>query len=204
MWQHERKTLIDRPIPDISITKLPRPLLSFSAEGVATAADAPSIIAGPSRVRSSKGEKVPELDARPFERALSKREKAAVRLLSSAQASRTDVQQPRKATASELWSTLPAPKADLLPQMKRDYQALSLANSLDPKRFMKGGNRSGKIPETFAVSLPPSLISDSEGMELMIRLVHLSRHLVICRTLLSRARNNTDLVNWYRVWRGMT
>jgi hypothetical protein len=47
--------------------------------------------------------------------------------------------------------------------MKRDYQALSLANSLDPKRFMKGGNRSGKIPETFAVSLPPSLVSDSKG-----------------------------------------
>jgi hypothetical protein len=39
----------------------------------------------------------------------------------------------------------------VLPQMRRDYQALSLANSLDPKRFMKGGNRSGKIPETFAV-----------------------------------------------------
>jgi len=37
--------------------------------------------------------------------------------------------------------------------MRRDYQALSLANSLDPKRFMKGGNRSGKIPETFAVCL---------------------------------------------------
>jgi hypothetical protein len=36
--------------------------------------------------------------------------------------------------------------------MKRDYQALSLANSLDPKRFMKGGSKSGKIPEKFAVS----------------------------------------------------
>jgi hypothetical protein len=37
--------------------------------------------------------------------------------------------------------------------MKRDYQALALANSLDPKRFMKGGNRAGKIPEAFAVSI---------------------------------------------------
>jgi hypothetical protein len=36
--------------------------------------------------------------------------------------------------------------------MKRDYQALALANSLDPKRFMKGGNKLTKVPETFAVS----------------------------------------------------
>lgn len=36
--------------------------------------------------------------------------------------------------------------------MRKDYQALSLANSLDPKRFMKGGSRSGKIPDNFAVS----------------------------------------------------
>lgn len=37
--------------------------------------------------------------------------------------------------------------------MRRDYQALALANSLDPKRFMKGGNRAGKVPDSFAVSL---------------------------------------------------
>lgn len=42
----------------------------------------------------------------------------------------------------------------MLPQMKRDYQALALANSLDPKRFMKGGNKAGKVPERFAVSVP--------------------------------------------------
>jgi hypothetical protein len=47
--------------------------------------------------------------------------------------------------------------------MRRDYQALSLANSLDPKRFMKGGNRSGKIPETFAVCL----LSTSSGKMLI-------------------------------------
>lgn len=38
--------------------------------------------------------------------------------------------------------------------MKRDYQALALANSLDPKRFMKGGSSSSsksKVPETFAI-----------------------------------------------------
>jgi hypothetical protein len=36
--------------------------------------------------------------------------------------------------------------------MKRDYQALSLANTLDPKRFMKGGMKLNKVPENFAVS----------------------------------------------------
>jgi len=36
--------------------------------------------------------------------------------------------------------------------MKRDYQALALSNTLDPKRFMKGGNRAGKVPERFQVS----------------------------------------------------
>jgi hypothetical protein len=36
--------------------------------------------------------------------------------------------------------------------MKRDYQALALANSLDPKRFMKGGTKLNKVPEAFAVS----------------------------------------------------
>ena len=62
-------------------------------------------------------------------------------------------QQPRKATPSELWASIPNSKSDLLPQMKRDYQALSLANSLDPKRFMKGGSKAGKVPEVFAVDL---------------------------------------------------
>lgn len=62
--------------------------------------------------------------------------------------------QSRKATPSELWSTLPTPKSELLPQMKRDYQALSLAASLDPKRFMKGGTKPGKVPEVFAVGHP--------------------------------------------------
>ena len=57
---------------------MPKPHLSFSADGAARATDAAPIIAGPSRVRYSKGEKVPELDARPYERTMSKREKAVV------------------------------------------------------------------------------------------------------------------------------
>jgi hypothetical protein len=48
---------------------------------------------------------------------------------------------------------MPSTRADLLPQMKRDYQALALANSLDPKRFMKGGGRANKVPEHFAVRI---------------------------------------------------
>lgn len=36
--------------------------------------------------------------------------------------------------------------------MKKDYQALALRESLDPKRFMKGSSkRKGGVPEEFAV-----------------------------------------------------
>lgn len=52
-----------------------------------------------------------------------------------------------------------------MPQMKRDYQALALANSLDPKRFMKGGNKSGKVPENFAVSRLHGIASDLRALE---------------------------------------
>jgi hypothetical protein len=74
LWQQ----LINRPIPDISITKMPKPHLSFGTDGAARAADAPLIIAGPSRSRASKETVIPELDTRPYERTMSKREKAAV------------------------------------------------------------------------------------------------------------------------------
>ncbi|OWZ27886.1 nucleolar protein [Cryptococcus neoformans c45] len=131
----------EAPIPDLAIPKLPRTYLSFPKEGRAqTATFVPSTSAGPSRLpsRSSSSEKtpVPELDDRPYERPLSKREKAL---------------QPRKATTSELWASIPTPRADILPQMRKDYRALALANSLDPKRFMKGGSKSEKIPESFAI-----------------------------------------------------
>ncbi|OXH22133.1 nucleolar protein [Cryptococcus neoformans] len=131
----------EAPIPDLAVPKLPRTYLSFPKEGRdQTATSAPSTSAGPSRLpsRSSSSEKtpVPELDDRPYERPLSKREKAL---------------QPRKATTSELWASIPTPRADILPQMRKDYRALALANSLDPKRFMKGGSKSEKIPESFAI-----------------------------------------------------
>lgn len=131
----------EAPIPDLAVPKLPRTYLSFPKEGRdQTATSVPSTSAGPSRLpsRSSSSEKtpVPELDDRPYERPLSKREKAL---------------QPRKATTSELWASIPTPRADILPQMRKDYRALALANSLDPKRFMKGGSKSEKIPESFAI-----------------------------------------------------
>ncbi|WVF68780.1 hypothetical protein IAT40_003552 [Kwoniella sp. CBS 6097] len=139
--QKEKKK--DAPIPDLSIPGLPKPHLTFTQDGRASAStQLPSTSqAGPSKrpLEGRKAQKaiaVPELDDRPYERELSKREKAA---------------QPRKATTSELWATIPTPRSDLLPQMKKDYQALALANSLDPKRFMKGGSRSDKVPESFAI-----------------------------------------------------
>ncbi|OCF37305.1 hypothetical protein I316_01214 [Kwoniella heveanensis BCC8398] len=133
----------DAPIPDLSIPKLPKPHLAFTQDGRASASTQLPLTtrAVPSK-RTIEGRKartamvIPELDDRPYERELSKREKAA---------------QPRKATTSELWATIPTPRSDLLPQMKKDYQALALTNSLDPKRFMKGGSRSDKVPESFAI-----------------------------------------------------
>lgn len=143
----------------MAMPNLPRPHLMFGDDGTATAA--PTVPeAGPSRPRKAveKGarqvdEHGLELDDRPYERTLTKKEKAAVRggLYVPRGAHRLHLQHPRKATASELWASLPSAKSDLLPQMKRDYQALALANSLDPKRFMKGGAKLSKVPESFAV-----------------------------------------------------
>lgn len=45
--------------------------------------------------------------------------------------------------------------------MRKDYRALALANSLDPKRFMKGGSKSEKVPESFAVSYISVKVPDS-------------------------------------------
>ncbi|ORY30600.1 Fcf2 pre-rRNA processing-domain-containing protein [Naematelia encephala] len=123
----------EAPIPDLSIPNLPAPHLSFIADGSAKAPTAAPKVPNAALRKSAEGL---ELDDRPYEKEPSKREKAA---------------QPKKASASELWATIPAPRSDTLPQMKRDYQALSLANSLDPKRFMKGGNKAGKVPERFAI-----------------------------------------------------
>ncbi|KAL7420533.1 dTDP-fucopyranose mutase [Cryptotrichosporon argae] len=122
-----RDNVKEAPIPDLAVPALPAQHLAFNPDGSARAA-----ASVPQVVRSD----VPELDAQPYERELSKREKA---------------RQPKKASVSETWATIPAPRADRVAEMRRDYQALALANTLDPKRFMKGGSRAGKVPERFAI-----------------------------------------------------
>ena len=127
-----------RPIPNLKIPTLPTPYLAYRHDGTAISSGSKHrtdrAVAGKPAIPATF-----ELDDRPYVKELSKRQKAA---------------QPRKATVSEQWATIPAPKRDDLPQMKRDYQALALATSLDPKRFMKGGTKLTKVPETFAVSTP--------------------------------------------------
>lgn len=91
-----------------------------------------------------------EPDNLPYEREPSKREKAAVRLHHIVRCSKL-IPQMKKPTTSQLWASMPATRADSLPQMRKDYQALALASSLDPKRHMKGGTKLNKVPETFAV-----------------------------------------------------
>ncbi|GMK53757.1 hypothetical protein CspeluHIS016_0103430 [Cutaneotrichosporon spelunceum] len=118
----------ETPIPDISIPKLPARHLSLADDGTAFAGEAD---AGPSESRAA-----PTLDRGKYERTLSKREKKA---------------QPKKASESELWVTIPSPRDDDLPQMRKDYQALHLSHTLDPKRFMKGGNKAGRAPERFQI-----------------------------------------------------
>nr|ODN91597.1 hypothetical protein L204_05583 [Cryptococcus depauperatus CBS 7855] len=125
----------EAPIPDLSIPKLPQNYLASTKDTRA----AHSASVQPSRRPSqpfTNGLESLELDDRPYERPLTKQEKAL---------------QPRKATISQLWASIPTPRADLLPQMKKDYQALALANTLDPKRFMKNGSKSNKVPESFAI-----------------------------------------------------
>ncbi|ORX37166.1 hypothetical protein BD324DRAFT_681085 [Kockovaella imperatae] len=125
---------IQAPIPNLNIPQLPTPYLTFKSDGTAESSGSRKLVK-PS-LQAIKSRDTLELDDRPYEKAMSKREKAA---------------QPRKTTVSQQWATLPAPKRDDLPQMKRDYQALALANSLDPKRFMKGGTKLTRVPETFAI-----------------------------------------------------
>ncbi|KAI5481283.1 rRNA processing protein Fcf2 [Pseudohyphozyma bogoriensis] len=56
--------------------------------------------------------------------------------------------QPR--TAGPKWFDMPAP--DMTPELKREIQAMRLRNSLDPKRFYRGGAKEDKkMPEFFSV-----------------------------------------------------
>lgn len=77
-------TSSNSPIPDLSVPQLPKPHLSFTQDGKAQASTKLPELgrAGPSKKPISEGKKredaIPELDDRPYERELSKREKAAV------------------------------------------------------------------------------------------------------------------------------
>lgn len=70
-------------------------------------------------------------------------------------------QLPPRKTASQAWSAMPTIPSALLPQMKRDYQAMHLRDSLDPKRFMKGKTKS-TVPEQFAVSTGVPAVSKKD------------------------------------------
>jgi hypothetical protein len=105
-----------------------------------------------------------EVDDAEYEKQLSRKEKLAVSHCISPMASivtsaerrpclllSLSPQLPPRKTASQAWSAMPTIPSALLPQMKRDYQAMHLRDSLDPKRFMKGKTKS-TVPEQFAVS----------------------------------------------------
>ncbi|EIM20015.1 Fcf2-domain-containing protein [Wallemia mellicola] len=82
--------------------------------------------------------------------------------------SRKQMKEAREATTGKDWFDLPAPPAALLPEWKREAEALQLRNSLDPKRFYKGGSKL-KLPKHFAIGriLPGRNAGDSlaEGAE---------------------------------------
>lgn len=73
--------------------------------------------------------------------------------------------------------------------MRKDYRALALANSLDPKRFMKGGSKSEKVPESFAVGYV-SMKNQEFGL-IPARSAPWSRLLVKYETLLLQKTTNT-------------
>lgn len=75
--------------------------------------------------------------------------------------------------------------------MRKDYRALALANSLDPKRFMKGGSKSEKIPESFAVGYIS--MKNQEFRLISSRSVPWLRLLVKYETLLLQKTTDTVL-----------
>ncbi|TIB58732.1 hypothetical protein E3P78_03822 [Wallemia ichthyophaga] len=75
--------------------------------------------------------------------------------------SRRQLKESKESTAGKDWFDLPAPPSALLPQWRREAEALQLRNSLDPKRFYKGGKQ--KLPKHFAIGriLPGRNAGDS-------------------------------------------
>jgi hypothetical protein len=165
-----------RPIPGLSVPHIPHHPLDLSTKKAQQRASKKSISRSEEVAEEDRGEgssqgvlhpdvsakgktQEPELDTATYQPELSRKQRAKVRpfrnrftVWSLIMGVLSD-QQPQPKSASQEWASLPSIPSSLLPQMKRDYQAMNLANSLDPKRFMKGGKKSTKIPENFAVSL---------------------------------------------------
>ncbi len=155
-----------RPIPGLEVPALPKKLLNIQAARHPRMKD----VKGKGKARDESEEGVArtlEVDDGVYQPQLTKGQKLKVswcspswRYLGGGKPPRLiarlgflNLQLPPRQSANDAWSSLPTIPSSLLPQMKRDYQALSLGNSLDPKRFMKGGEKArGKIPEKFAVS----------------------------------------------------
>ena len=72
-----------RPIPDINVPTLPRPHLSFGEDGRAQAApsEATLLATKSAKARGKERATAPELDNRPYEKEVSKRQKAKVSLV---------------------------------------------------------------------------------------------------------------------------
>ena len=159
--EREEKRKRERPIPGLELPKTDIPLHNLSlgphdrlgkkrlererlrraeqegveAEGVASKGkDSKGKGKGKMTVEEAVKRGV-EVDDAEYEKQLSRKEKLAL---------------PPRKTASQAWSAMPTIPSALLPQMKRDYQAMHLRDSLDPKRFMKGKTKS-TVPEQFAI-----------------------------------------------------
>ncbi|KAJ9113829.1 hypothetical protein QFC19_000022 [Naganishia cerealis] len=171
------KAVKERPIPGLSVPVIPRYDLDLSAakqhnrrKNGTVAAQANHSVTDQEE-GSSKGQSRTTVDTRNGKDIELEKDIATYQPEVSR---KQKLKQPKPQSANEAWASLPSIPSSLLPQMKRDYQAMNLANSLDPKRFMKGGAKSSKIPETFASttltkerkynpgSIVQNLVADSE------------------------------------------
>lgn len=101
-------------------------------------------------------------------------------------------QQERKATAPLAWGDLPAIREDRRKDMVKEYHALKLRNSLDPKRFYKGQGSIKHVPEVFAVR---SFSSSSFESWVRLRFVNFFFFLFIIQNRLERSILNRKYSN---------
>ncbi|KAJ9116970.1 hypothetical protein QFC22_004628 [Naganishia vaughanmartiniae] len=135
------KTVKERPIPGLSVPVIPR----YDLEQSSTAQHRRQKDTGEGSSKGNGRATMASVTAKDIE--LERDTTAYQPEISRKQ----KMKQPKPHSANEAWAALPPIPSSILPQMRRDYQAMNLANSLDPKRFMKGGAKSTKIPENFAI-----------------------------------------------------